>query len=211
MEIIMLLAFLLTACGKKDTKISVDIPKVPTIEYFIYDVNSKKTFEDLEREIGPAKMVGSGISRFYYEVEDLVFMQEYGTAILGESNIILLNVMDMNENLKCTIVYQNKEIWIVPDSYDKIFDEDSVDISGKKNNVDIRSLFDLKKEYTYKDIVNLYGEPQGITDDNRAYYYTNKGVIFFPTNFTSDETVELNSIEIYSSNGQPKCLIYYSI
>ena len=207
MEIIMLLAFLLTACGKKDVTISADIPKIPTIEYFIYDVNEKTTFKDLERDLGPAKMYGSGMSRLYYEAEDLVFMEGWGYLSGGVENINLLEVMDININYKCTLFYFGE--LETTDSYVEFFNKAGSDISDKGKKVDIRSLFDLNKEYTYKDIVNLYGEAQGITPDNRAYYYIDKGAILFPVNFTTDETVELERIEICLFEEKQTCLISY--
>ena len=204
MEIIILLAFLLTACGKKDTKINVDIPKVPTIEYFIYDVNAETTFEDLEREIGPAKVYGSGMSVSYYEVEDLTFM-EFSYMSGGMGKVQVLRVADINKKYKCTLFYLGK--LETGDSYAEFFNKVDSDISDKGKKVDVRSLFDIKKEYTYKDIVNLYGEAQGITADNRAYYYVDKGVILFPVNYSTDETVELDSIEMYLFEEKQTCLI----
>ena len=73
-----------------------------------------------------------------------------------------------------------------------------------------RQFFDLNDKYTYEDIVNLYGKPHGITDNNRIYYHINSYYVFFQIDFSSNPESKLNYIDVYSENGKFKCRIQYA-
>ena len=73
-----------------------------------------------------------------------------------------------------------------------------------------RSLFDLRKKDTYKDTLSLFGEPYGITDDNRVCYLIEGGYVSFQPGFSEDEAMTLDYVDIYSESGEFRSELIYS-
>ena len=48
----------------------------------------------------------------------------------------------------------------------------------------------------------MFGEPYGITEDNRVCYLIDGGYVFFQPGFSEDETMTLDYMDIYSENGE---------
>ena len=180
------------------------------VEYFISGIDSDTTYKDLEREIGPVTgSRGSGVIRDYYETEGLLFLDEWGLSSPRSGVVGMLFVEDTSENYKCLLMYGEKDF--KSSSYIKgLFDKRKIILNVDKIKIKPRQFFDLNYEYTYADIVNLYGKPHGITDNNRIYYHINSYYVFFPGNFSSDSEAKLNYLDIYSENGMFKCRIQYA-
>ena len=92
----------------------------------------------------------------------------------------------------------------------QIFDKRKIILNVDKIKIKPRQFFDLNYEYTYADIVNLYGKPHGITDNNRIYYHINSYYVFFPADFSSNPKSKLNYMDVYSENGKFKSRIQYA-
>ena len=70
------------------------------MEYFINDIDSDTTFEDLEREIGhPSGMWGSGVSILYYNVGDLIISEDMSTVFSEDARIRILIIRDKDRKL----------------------------------------------------------------------------------------------------------------
>ena len=179
------------------------------VEYFINNIDSDTTYEDLEREIGPfTGSIGSGIVRDYYKAEDLVFLDNW---LLGSSTKgpVIFEVEDISENYKGLIMYIEKNFKST-EYIKKLFAEKKIISDVDKIEIKPRQFFDLNDEYTYEDIENLYGKPHGITDNNRIYYHINSYYVFFQVNFSSNSESKFNYIDLYSEDGKFKCRIQYA-
>jgi len=180
------------------------------VEYFINKIDSDTTFIDLERDLGPfTGSIGSGFVIDYYETEGLLFLDEWGLSSPRSGVVGLLFVEDTSENYKCVLMYGEKDF--KSSSYIKgLFDKRKIILNVDKIKIKPRQFFDLNYEYTYEDIVNLYGKPHGITDNNRIYYHINSYYVFFQVNFSSNSESKLNYIDLYSEDGKFKCRIQYA-
>ena len=180
------------------------------VEYFINNIDSDTTFIDLERDLGPfTGSIGSGFVINYYETEGLLFLDEWGLSSPRSGVVGMLFVEDTSENYKCVLMYGEKDF--KSSSYIKgLFDKRKIILNVDKIKIKPRQFFDLNYEYTYADIVNLYGKPHGITDNNRIYYHINSYYVFFPIDFSSNSESKLNYIDVYSENGKFKCRIQYA-
>ena len=188
---------------------ALDLKKNLNVEYFINDIDSDTTFEDLERDIGhPSGMWGSGVSILYYNVGDLIISEDMSTVFSEDARIRILIIRDKDRKYKCKLVYKTPDTSNTQD-IKKIFEEKEDINSVYKKEIDISQLFNLNNKYAYKDIVNLYGEPNGIIDCNRIFYHINSYYIFFPMKFLPDSKVYLKYILIYNENGDFKCSVYY--
>ena len=180
------------------------------VEYFISGIDSDTTYKDLEREIGPVTgTTGCGFVRDYYEVEDLVFLDYWMHALSEKGTVIELMVEDMSENYKGLVMYVEKNFKST-EYIKKLFAEGKIISDVHKIEIKPRQFFDLNDEYTYEDIVNLYGKTHGITDNNRIYYHINSYYVFFPADFSSNQESKLNYIDLYSEDGKFKCRIQYA-
>ena len=180
------------------------------VEYFINNIDSDTTFIDLERDLGPfTGSIGSGFVINYYETEGLLFLDEWGLSSPRSGVVGLLFVEDTSENYKCLLMYGEKDF--KSSSYIKgLFDKRKIILNVDKIKIKPRQFFDLNYEYTYADIVKLYGKPHGITDNNRIYYHINSYYVFFQIDFSSNPESKLNYIDVYSENGKFKCRIQYA-
>ena len=179
------------------------------VEYFINNIDSDTTYEDLEREIGPfTGSIGSGIVRDYYKAEDLFFLDNWliGSSAKGPG---IFEVEDMSGKYKGLVMYIEK-YFKSTEYIKKLFAEKKIISDANKIEIKPRQFFDLNDEYTYEDIENLYGKPHGITDNNRIYYHINSYYVFFPADFSSNPKSKLNYMDVYSENGKFKCRIQYA-
>ena len=180
------------------------------VEYFINNIDSDTTFIDLERDLGPfTGSRGSGFVINYYETEGLLFLDKWGLSSPSSGVVGLLFVEDTSKNYKCLLMYGEKDF--KSSSYIKgLFDKRKIILNVDKIKIKPRQFFDLNYEYTYADIVKLYGKPHGITDNNRIYYHINSYYVFFQIDFSSNPESKLNYIDVYSENGKFKCRIQYA-
>ena len=179
------------------------------MEYFISKIDSDTTYEDLEREIGPfTDSIGCGLVRNYYEAEDLFFLDDWllGSSAKGPG---IFEVEDMSGKYKGLVMYIEK-YFKSTEYIKKLFAEKKIISDENKIEVKPRQFFDLNDKYTYEDIVNLYGKPHGITDNNRIYYHINSYYVFFPADFSSNPKSKLNYMDVYSENGKFKSRIQYA-
>ena len=180
------------------------------VEYFINNIDSDTTFIDLERDLGPfTGSIGSGFVIDYYETEGLLFLDRWRLSSTRSGVVGMLLVEDTSENYKCVLMYGEKDF--KSSSYIKgLFDKRKIILNVDKIKIKPRQFFDLNYEYTYADIVDLYGKPHGITDNNRIYYHINSYYVFFQIDFSSNPESKLNYIDVYSENGKFKCRIQYA-
>ena len=106
--------------------------------------------------------------------------------------------------------YLNEKDFKSTEYIKKLFAEKKIISDVDKIEIKPRQFFDLNDEYTYEDIVNLYGKTHGITDNNRIYYHINSYYVFFPADFSSNQESKLNYIDLYSEDGKFKCRIQYA-
>ena len=190
-----------------DEASALNYKKNLNVEYFINNIDSDTTFIDLEREIGPfTGSIGCGIVIDYYEAEELFFLHEISEKT---DKIIELKVEDMFGNCKGLIMYIETNFKST-EYIKKLFAENKIMSDANRVKIKPRQFFDLNDEYTYEDIVNLYGKPHGITDNNRIYYHINSYHVFFPADFSSNPESKLNYIDLYSEDGKFKCRIQYT-
>ena len=180
------------------------------VKYFINNIDSDTTFIDLERDLGPfTGSRGSGFVINYYETEGLFFVDSWLILSSKDDIVSTLVVEDTSENYKCLLMYGEEDF--KSSSYIKgLFDKRKIILNVDKIKIKPRQFFDLNYEYTYEDIVNLYGKPHGITDNNRIYYHINSYYVFFPIDFSSNLESKLNYIDLYSEDGKFKCRIQYA-
>ena len=189
---------------------ALNLKKNLNVEYFISGIDSDTTYKDLEREIGPVTgSRGSGVIRKYYETEGLIFLDYWSHALSEEGTVIKFMVQDTSRNYKGLIMYI-EENFKSTEYIKKLFAEGKIISDVDKIEIKPRQFFDLNYEYTYEDIVNLYGKPHGITDNNRIYYHINSYYVFFPADFSSNQESKLNYIDLYSEDGKFKCRIQYA-
>ena len=189
---------------------ALNLKKNLNVEYFINDIDSDTTYKDLEREIGPVTgSIGSGVIRDYYETEGLIFLDYWRNAQSGKGRVVDFIVQDTSRNYNGLIMYVEK-YFKSTEYIKKLFAEGKIISDVDKIEIKPRQFFDLNYEYTYEDIVNLYGKPHGITDNNRIYYHINSYYVFFQVNFSSNSESKLNYIDLYSEDGKLKCRIQYA-
>ena len=180
------------------------------VEYFINNIDSDTTFIDLERDLAPfTGSSGFGFVRCYYETEGLIFWDSWLFSPPRDHVVNMFIVEDTSNNYEFMIMYGEKDF--KSSSYIKgLFDEKKITLDVDRVEIKPKQFFDLNYEYTYADIVNLYGKPHGITDNNRIYYHINSYYVFLPIDFSSNSESKLNYIDVYSENGKFKCRIQYA-
>ena len=196
--------------GEVIRDVRMETNKNLSLEYFINNIRYDTTFKDVKREIGDfTGSTGSGIIRWYYEIEGLAFFETYMFGYSDENPVFMFRVEDNSGNNERLIMYMEDEFNSTK-YIKKLFIDKKIVLNAKKIKIHTRQFFELNDKYTYADIVNLYGEPHGITDNNRVYYHINSYYVFFPGNFSSDSEAKLNYLDIYSENGMFKCRIQYA-
>lgn len=187
----------------KYKKSNVIEPEEPTAKYFLFNV--RKTFTGMKKDLRNCIPEGSGISRYVWYAEGLKF----------EQYIPLLS--DIVGDLTVRNQY-NGAIFLLTYSPKYTNDHESIKkfLKGKsyafneREGIVARSLFDLRKKDTYKDILSLFGEPYGITDDNRVCYLIEGGYVSFQPGFSEDEAMTLDYVDIYSESGEFRSELIYS-
>ncbi len=182
----------------KYKKSNVIEPEEPTAKYFLFNV--RKTFTDMSKDIRGWIPIGSGMPINVCYGEGLRFE----TCAMGDrvDDFTVHNLYDPFSAYNGSYFKLTYSPEYTNDESIKSFLKGKSYSFDERERIEARSLFYIRKDYDYETILSMFGEPYGITEDNRVCYLIDGGYVFFQPGFSEDETMTLDYMDIYSESGE---------